>query len=265
MDADDLADFASAVAKLKAEPSLLSKPELVAIKGFLESLGAKIPGVTIEAAATEAPKAPQSIDLLDDDDMKPSETPISVPSAPSGPTAADLAGQSFDILDSDDEDTERIPPDKGPFPEMPTPSVEEPDLEAATAAKEAAAAAIEAGDLDGALKAYTEAILTGATAMLHARRAEVLLKQSRPVAAIRDCDEAIAINPDSGKAYRIRGISNRKLGKWENAHQDLVLAQKLDYDDSVVSLQKLAADKAKKAAMRRMAALPPSKRAKMTV
>eukprot|EP00747_Dinoflagellata_sp_TGD_P016693 gnl/TRDRNA2_/TRDRNA2_125296_c0_seq2.p1 gnl/TRDRNA2_/TRDRNA2_125296_c0~~gnl/TRDRNA2_/TRDRNA2_125296_c0_seq2.p1 ORF type:complete len:151 (+),score=47.04 gnl/TRDRNA2_/TRDRNA2_125296_c0_seq2:151-603(+) len=150
---------------------------------------------------------------------------------------------------------------------MPTSSdVEEPteeQLEAAAAAKQAAVEALEAGDASAALESYTKAILAGgATAMLHARRAELLLKQSRPCAAIRDCDAALKINPDSGKAYRIRGIAHRKLGHWESAHQDLVLAQKLDYEPSVVDLAKVVAEKAKKAASRRVCAPPKRMRTK---
>lgn len=36
-------------------------------------------------------------------------------------------------------------------------------------------------------------------ALLVAKRAAVLVKMKKPVAAIRDCDHAIAINPDSAK------------------------------------------------------------------
>jgi suppressor of tumorigenicity protein 13 len=43
------------------------------------------------------------------------------------------------------------------------------------------------------------------SALVFTRRAELSLKLGRPVAAIRDCDEALKLNPDSGKAYRVRG------------------------------------------------------------
>merc|ERR1711972_891725 len=51
---------------------------------------------------------------------------------------------------------------------------------------------------------------------------------------------------DSGKAYRIRGKAHRKLGHWEDAHKDLSMGQKLDYDDDMVDVQKFVAEKWKK-------------------
>lgn len=47
------------------------------------------------------------------------------------------------------------------------------------------------------------------SAMLYAKRASVLLKQNRVKAALRDCDEAIKLNPDSASAYKFRGRSHR--------------------------------------------------------
>lgn len=73
------------------------------------------------------------------------------------------------------------------------------------------------------------------------------MKLSKPLAAIRDCDKAIALNPDSSAGYKFRGRAYRfillfyyfifffifrLLGKWSEAHKDLVLACKIDYDDT---------------------------------
>merc|ERR1711933_304500 len=114
-------------------------------------------------------------------------------------------------------------------------------------AKSAAAEAIEDGDLAKAIEKYTEAIKIGnATAMMYAKRADLLLKMKRPCACIKDCDAAIKTNPDSGKAYRMRGKAHRKLGHWEEAHSDLSMGQKLDFDDDTVDVQKFVADKWKK-------------------
>eukprot|EP00415_Alexandrium_ostenfeldii_P004370 UN4370 len=82
--------------------------------------------------------------------------------------------------------------------------------------------------------------------MMYAKRAELSLKLRRPNACISDCTAAIAINPDSAKAYRIRGKAHRKLGHWEDAHKDLSLGQQLDYDDDTVEMQKFVAEKHKK-------------------
>lgn len=45
--------------------------------------------------------------------------------------------------------------------------------------------------------------------MLYAKRANILLKQERVKAAIKDCDEAIKLNPDSAAAYKYRGRAHR--------------------------------------------------------
>merc|ERR1719379_1442519 len=95
----------------------------------------------------------------------------------------------------------------------------------------------------------TEAIKMGnASAMMYAKRADLLLKQKRPCASIADCDAAIEINPDSAKAYRIRGKAYRKIGAWEKAHKDLSLAQKLDFDDGTEDVFKFVDARYKKIA-----------------
>merc|ERR1712129_79948 len=98
---------------------------------------------------------------------------------------------------------------------------------------------MEDGDMQKALDEFTKAIKIGnATAMMFAKRADMLLKMKKPCACIADCDAALEVNPDSAKAYRIRGKAHRKLGHWEEAHKDLATAQSLDYDDDIVDVQK---------------------------
>lgn len=90
------------------------------------------------------------------------------------------------------------------------------------AANGAAADALEDGKLDVALEKYTEAILVGgATAMLYAKRAQVLVKLDRHNAAINDCTAALAVNENSAKAYKIRGKCYKNLEEWEKANLDL--------------------------------------------
>ena len=61
----------------------------------------------------------------------------------------------------------------------------------------------------------------------------VFLKLKRPNAAIKDCNAAIQVNPDSAQSYKWRGRAYQLLGKWEEAGKDLATASKLDYDDDV--------------------------------
>ncbi|VDL85059.1 unnamed protein product [Nippostrongylus brasiliensis] len=84
------------------------------------------------------------------------------------------------------------------------------DLEKANEARDKAMEAFSDGNFDDALKYYTEAIeLNPGLAILHAKRANVLLKLKRPVAAIADCDKAISINADSAQGYKFRGRAYR--------------------------------------------------------
>ena len=57
------------------------------------------------------------------------------------------------------------------------------------------------------------------------------MKLQKPNAAIRDCDEAIKINPDSAQGYKWRGKAHCLLGSWEAAAKDLQMSCRLDYDD----------------------------------
>merc|ERR1719265_584383 len=82
--------------------------------------------------------------------------------------------------------------------------------------------------------------------MMYAKRAEMLLKAKRPCASIEDCNAAIEINPDSAKAFRTRGKAARRLGRWEDAHNDLAVAQKLDYDDEAEVVKKFVDGRYKK-------------------
>merc|ERR1719210_2371323 len=89
-----------------------------------------------------------------------------------------------------------------------------------------------------------EAIRTGgATALMLATRAALLLKQRRPCAAIRDCCAALRLNPDCGKAYHVRGVAHRKLGHWKKAHRDLSQGQRLDFSEDSVNVHMFVAKK----------------------
>uniref|UniRef100_A0A3Q0RW53 ST13 Hsp70 interacting protein n=1 Tax=Amphilophus citrinellus TaxID=61819 RepID=A0A3Q0RW53_AMPCI len=70
--------------------------------------------------------------------------------------------------------------------------------------------ALGEGDLQKALDLFTEAIkLNPCLAILYAKRASVYIQMQKPNAAIRDCDRAISINPDSAQPYKWRGKAHR--------------------------------------------------------
>merc|ERR1712217_953498 len=103
--------------------------------------------------------------------------------------------------------------------------------------KQAAQDALEDGDMNTAVAKFTEAMmLGGVTAMMVAKRAEMLLKQKRYRATDVDATLALKLNPDSAKAYRARGKARRFMGDYEGSQADFQQAQKIDYDDGVVDL-----------------------------
>ena len=82
------------------------------------------------------------------------------------------------------------------------------------------------------------------SALTYAKRAECFLKLKKPMAAIKDADAALALNPDSAKALKARGLAHRMLGAWEAAAKDLGAAQSIDFSEDVVAPLKLVVDKA---------------------
>jgi suppressor of tumorigenicity protein 13 len=152
----------------------------------------------------------------------------------------------------EEDDPERLPEDSEPFPEKAPPGeieLTDEQMDKMGEVKQQAVEAMEDGDLQKALGKYTEVVKMGnPTAMLYTKRAEILLKLKKPNACISDCTAAMEINPDSGKAFKLRGKAHRKLGHWEEAHQDLATGQRIDFDDDLVDVQKFVEKKFKKIA-----------------
>jgi len=132
--------------------------------------------------------------------------------------------------------------DEVPSPESPSQDViskelTDEEMDKQGALKSEAQDALEDGDMDKAMAKFTEAMmLGGVTAMMLAKRAEMLVKQKRYKAAIEDATSALALNPDSAKAYRSRGKARRFLGEYEGSAADFSQAQKIDYDDGVAEM-----------------------------
>lgn len=152
----------------------------------------------------------------------------------------------------DEEDPDTLPEDQEPFPEKgPVGEIELSDeqMDKQGDFKSAGVDAAEDGNLEKAVEKYTEAIKIGnASAMMYAKRAEMLLKLKKPCAAIASADAALEVNADSAKSYRVRGKAHRLLGHWEQAHLDLSTAQKLDFDDATEDLHKFVDGKFKQVA-----------------
>eukprot|EP00401_Gymnodinium_catenatum_P039708 CAMPEP_0117595204 /NCGR_PEP_ID=MMETSP0784-20121206/73635_1 /TAXON_ID=39447 /ORGANISM="" /LENGTH=428 /DNA_ID=CAMNT_0005397365 /DNA_START=96 /DNA_END=1379 /DNA_ORIENTATION=+ len=233
MEASQLKALEAVVSKLKEDPTLIYDPQLEFFKEFLFGWGAKVPPAGTASKEQKDATGPQKVE----------------PEAPAA-AAAEEEEEEEEPEEPEEPDPERLPEDIAPFPEKsPGNDLELTDeqLDKQGDAKQAAVEALEDGNLEKAVEKYTEAIKIGnATAMMYAKRAEMLLKLKRPCATIADCDAAIEINPDSAKAFRIRGKAKRLIGRWEEAHKDLSVAQKLDFDDDTVEVQKLVAERWKK-------------------
>ena len=132
---------------------------------------------------------------------------------------------------------ETIPhPPCGASPDV-TPT--EADIERATLLKQEAMQAVAHGDLNKAISCLSSALQMVPSALLYARRAEVLLLSQRPTAALADCDRALQLNPDSPRALKIRGQVQRAFGEWELASADLKRGLAIDHDDAAAQTLKV--------------------------
>ncbi|KAM7319433.1 hypothetical protein ACRRTK_021116 [Alexandromys fortis] len=118
-------------------------------------------------------------------------------------------------------------------------------MEQANEKKGAAIEALSNGELQKAIDLFTDAIkLNPRLAILCAKRARVFVKLQKPNAAIRDCDRAIEINPDSAQPF----TCTQSLGSLGRAAHDLALACKLDYDEDASAMLKEVQPRAQKIA-----------------
>merc|ERR1719487_1285927 len=67
----------------------------------------------------------------------------------------------------------------------------------------------------------------------------------RPRACINDCTAALAVNPDSAKAFKTRARAYLKLEMLEEAHSDFQTGLKIDYDEDTDEASKDVAAKVK--------------------
>ena len=147
-----------------------------------------------------------------------------------------------------EEDPEVVPPESdAPVAMGPkvAPELSEQEMDAVMATKQKAADAFADGRFEDAIDAYTDVIRATPGALVYAKRAEAFVRLRKCVAAIRDCDAALAINPDSAKALKTRGAANRFLGNWERAHADLSSGQAIDFDETSAEIAKVVAERHK--------------------
>ncbi|GAA52443.1 suppressor of tumorigenicity protein 13, partial [Clonorchis sinensis] len=145
----------------------------------------------------------------------------------------------FRILDFPGE--EIVAADNDPEQEMGDDSLEvtEEMIDAANDKRSEAQAKMSSGDLEAAVALFTEAIkLNPTSALLYARRASCFIKLKKPCAALKDCEKALHLNPDSAAPYKWRGFAHKMLGHWEEAFNDFQTSLKLDYSEDAYEAMK---------------------------
>ena len=118
------------------------------------------------------------------------------------------------------------------------------DYDKAMTCKEKASDLKAQGKWEQALEYYTAAVLAAPpSALLYANRADCLRHLQQYHAAERDCTEALRMNPDSAKAFKIRGMVRKQLGRYTDALSDLSQAQTIDFDPDIVEDLKFLTEK----------------------
>lgn len=237
------------VGLLDKNPELLNMKELSFLKDFIVKLGGKIPEppkkqTEEKKEETEAKQQPEPSPKKEEEKQEKQQT------SPNG----------GDDDDDDDDELRRMRAEEEREREEPDPELMESDAvegcsdipmgdaskecsdedrDEANRVKGEALAAQGAGNAAEALRLFSAAIeRCPRMAVLYAARASLLLAQRRPNAAIRDCDAALRLNPDSAKAYKVRGKAYRYLGAYEKAKKDLQCGNRLDFDDATFAVQK---------------------------
>uniref|UniRef100_A0A2K5IGU3 STI1 domain-containing protein n=1 Tax=Colobus angolensis palliatus TaxID=336983 RepID=A0A2K5IGU3_COLAP len=198
----------------KQDPSVLHTKEMCFLREWVESMGVKVTPATQKAKSEENTKE-EKPDEIDNEGVI--ETGTDAPQ------------------EMGDENAE----------------IREDMMDQANDKKVAAIEALNDGELQKAIDLFADAIkLNPPLAILYAKRASVFVKLQKPNAAIRDCDRAVEINPDSAQPCKWRGKAHSLLGHWEAAH-DLALVCKLDYDEDASATLKEVQPTAEKIAEHR--------------
>jgi suppressor of tumorigenicity protein 13 len=115
------------------------------------------------------------------------------------------------------------------------------------------------GDYAKALETYNQAVVSAPpSALLYSNRAICLIQLGYYKEAEEDCNRALELNPDSGKALKTRGqLRFQHLDDWQGALSDLSQAQSIDFDPEVAEtlkeLTKLRVEEEKNQAKERLA------------
>ncbi|XP_034259093.1 hsc70-interacting protein [Pantherophis guttatus] len=234
MDPQKLTELRTFVQLCKQNSAILHSEDLTFFRDWIESMGGTIPPAPCKTPTetTDEPKAEEK-----------AEEPPKPPPEPES-EESDLEIDNEGVIEPDSDEPQAMGDENV--------EVTEEMMDQANEKKMEAIHALSEGELAKAIDLFTEAIkLNPHLAILYAKRASVFVKMQKPNAAIRDCDRAIQINPDSAQTYKWRGKAHRLLGHWEEAAHDLALACKLDYDEEASAMLKEVQPRAQRIAEHR--------------
>uniref|UniRef100_H3CHN4 ST13 Hsp70 interacting protein n=1 Tax=Tetraodon nigroviridis TaxID=99883 RepID=H3CHN4_TETNG len=232
MDPRKVSELKGFVQLCDSKPEILHLPEMSFFREWLQGMGATVPPLA------KPKESCQVNSLFDYPDFIITPSILTLVLSTMYPSILKIDNEGVIEPDTDE------PQEMGEFENV---EVTEEMMDQANEKKMEAINAQGEGDLQKALDLFTEAIkLNPCLAVLYAKRASVYIQMQKPNAAIRDCDRAIQINPDSAQPYKWRGKAHRLLGHWEEAAKDLATACKLDYDESASALLKVVQPKANK-------------------
>lgn len=198
---------------LKSQPELLHVPDLKFLRDYLESLGATIPSP--KKKQTHEPPKKETVheeepDIFEEPESEESEVEL------------DMTG----VIEEESDEPQPMGDDSVEVTE---------EMEAKASEKRSEAQAkFSEKEYQAAADLYTESILADPRrAVTFAKRAACYYELKKPKSAVRDCDQAIKLNPDSAAAFKWRGLSKKSLGQFEGAYYDLTNSLKIDYDEAV--------------------------------
>jgi len=237
------------ISHLKSHPDLIHTPDLSFFKEYLEHLGATVP----PPAAKPQPKPKPEPSPAEHTPPPPKKE------EPPKPQPPPKAEEKVEEMETDVPEPEPAEPED---PHLWAPDVDyeslplgdnnkqasEEDMEKANDLLSEARGAAREQNYSEAVAKLTHAIqLNPAQSNLFAFRAEYLVAQKKPNAAIRDTNRALELNPDSSRALKTRGKAKRYLGKYLEAFYDLSQGNSLDWDESTPELIKDISERAERA------------------
>lgn len=125
------------------------------------------------------------------------------------------------------------------------PELSEAEMDEVMELKSKAAEELSNQNYAEAINLFTQVLQKAPSPLVYAKRADAFVRQKKCIAAIRDCDKAIEMNPDSAKAFKTRGVAHRFLGNWEAANSDLAKGLAIDFDEDTAAVQKVVNERYK--------------------